>query len=68
MKKLIAGLALMLITSTSYAAEFVCTGYIGSKQAGEPIKVVASKVMVAETKAYNRFKKAGIKVDVVRCK
>lgn len=68
MKKIIAGLALLLMSSVSYAAEYTCTGYVGAEQAGEPIKVVASKEMVAETKAYSRFKKAGYKVDYVKCK
>lgn len=68
MKKFIATLALMLLTSVSHAQAFVCTGYLDGSTAGDPITVNASKVSVAETKAYARMKKAGVKLDYVRCK
>ncbi|MCF7971319.1 MAG: hypothetical protein K9L22_09175 [Methylococcaceae bacterium] len=68
MKKIIAGLALSLITSASYAETFSCTGYIDGTPAGEVMKVNADKQSVAETKASSRLKKAGIKVDYVDCK
>ena len=58
----------MVISSGSYAATFTCTSYKDGAQAGEPIKVNAAKAIVAETKALARMKKAGIKVDYVRCK
>ena len=67
MKKMIVGLTLMLIATSSYATAFTCKGYIDSKQVGEAIVVNASKVIVAETKAYQRMKKAGLKIDIVRC-
>ena len=67
MKKLIVGLALMLMTTVSYAKEFVCTGYLDGSQVGEPIKVNASKRAVAETKAKSRMDKAGLKVSYVQC-
>ncbi len=68
MKRIIAGLALSLITSVSYAETFSCTGYIGGTATGEVLKVNAYKQTVAETKAASRLKKAGIKVDYVNCK
>jgi len=68
MKKIIAGLALSLITSVSYAETFSCTGYIDGKTVGEAKKVNADKKIVAETKAASRLKKSGIKVDYVDCK
>ncbi len=68
MKKIFAALILMTIASVSYAKAFVCTGYLNGAQVGEPMKVNAAKVLVAETKAYARMKKAGIKVDYVSCK
>ena len=68
MKKLLTVLALMLTTTVSYAAEYVCIGYADGSVIGEPIKVNASKVSVAETKAFARMKKAGVKVEYVRCK
>ena len=67
MKKLIAGLALMLITTVSYAKSYECTGYVDGK-AGPKLKVNASKTPVAEDKAYQRMLKAGTKVDYVKCK
>lgn len=68
MKKLLTGLALMLITSVSYAKAYSCTPYFDRAQSGETIKVNASRTDVAETKAASRLKKADIKVDYVRCK
>ena len=47
MKKLIASLVLMLITTTSYAATFTCTGYADGSAVGEPMKVNAAKAVVA---------------------
>lgn len=67
MKKLVTGLALMLITSVSYAKAYECTGYV--KGGTTPtITVNASKTPVAEDKAYQRMLKAGTKVDYVKCK
>ncbi|MFW5442952.1 MAG: hypothetical protein ACKE51_01420 [Methylococcaceae bacterium] len=68
MKKLITGIALMLISTVSYAIEFECTGYFNGSAVGESIKVNAAKEIVADTKAKSRFKKAGFKIDYVRCK
>ncbi len=68
MKKIIAGLALSLITSVSYAETFSCTTYSDGKAAEEKQKVNASKKAVAESKAASRLKKAGIKFDYVDCK
>ncbi len=68
MKKLIAFLVLMLITTVSFAKEYVCTGYLDGSVVGEPMKVNASKASVAETKAKARLKKAGIKASYVDCK
>ena len=68
MKKIIAGLGLMLITTVSYAETYVCTGYINGDVAGTPIKVNASKIAVAEVKAADRLRKAGVEVDFVECK
>ena len=69
MKKIIMGLALTLIATTSYAEAFKCTGYINAESVGEAIIVNASKKSVAETKALGRIlKKTGVKVDYVRCR
>ncbi len=68
MKKLIAGLVLILTSSVSYATSYTCTGYFEGSVVGEPIKVEASKVSVAETKAKSRLKKDGHKVSYVDCK
>ncbi|GFO73987.1 hypothetical protein BPLS_P0371 [Bathymodiolus platifrons methanotrophic gill symbiont] len=68
MKKLFAGLGLMLIATASFAKPYVCKGYIDGAQAGEAITVNASKTPVAEDKAYQRMLKAGTKVDYVQCK
>jgi len=68
MKKIIAALALTLISSVSYAQSYTCTAYTDSKQVGEPMKVNASKTAVAEAKAGSRLKKEGKKVDYVNCK
>ena len=67
MKKLIAGLALMLITTVSYAKAYECTGYVDGKK-GPTLKVNATKTPIAEDKAYQRMLKAGTKVDYVKCK
>jgi len=68
MKKLIAGLVLMLISSVTFAGTYECTGYINGTPVGPAIKVEASKTPIAETKAYDRMRKAGTKVDYVKCK
>ena len=69
MKKIIIGLALVLMASSSYAEAYKCTGYAKGKVSGEPIIVNASKIAVAETKALGRIlKKTGVKVDYVECK
>ncbi|MCK4842058.1 MAG: hypothetical protein KAT04_09275 [Methylococcales bacterium] len=67
MKKLIVSLALMLISTASYAKTYNCTAYANGSVVGEPIKVNAAKASVAETKAKSRLKKAGVKVDYVQC-
>ncbi|MCK5899099.1 MAG: hypothetical protein KAG06_08510 [Methylococcales bacterium] len=67
MKKIIVGIALMVMATASYATAFTCKGYTDSQQVGEAIVVNASKAIVAETKAYQRMKKAGLKIDIVRC-
>ena len=61
------GVTLMLMATASYATAYECKGYTDGKQIGETMTVNASKVIVAETKAYQRMKKAGLKVDIVRC-
>jgi hypothetical protein len=68
MKRIITGLVMLLVTTVSYAAAFECTGYKDGSPAGEPIQVHASKISVAETKALDRMKKNGQKVDYVKCK
>ena len=68
MKKMIAGLLLMLVTTASYAKPYVCTGYLDGVQVGEPQKVNATKMPIAEDKAYDRLRKEKIKVDYVKCK
>ena len=68
MKKIMAGLVLMLAANVSYATEYTCKAYTDGVQVGEAMKVNASKKIVAETKAYQRFKKEGHKdIDIVRC-
>lgn len=67
MKKHIVGLALMLMTSVSYAKSFECTGYASGSAVGPAIQVNAAKAAVAETKAKARLKKEGKKVDYVTC-
>jgi len=66
MKKIIAGVALMLLTSVSYAKSFTCTGWTDGKLI-ETIKVNAAKAAVAETKAADRMRKAKLKVEYVKC-
>lgn len=68
MKKLIAGLVLMLMSAVSYAATYECTGYIDGTLEGEPIEVIASKKAIAETKALDRMRKVNKKVNYVVCK
>lgn len=68
MNKLIAALALMLVTTVSYAKPYQCTGYIDAVKVGDTITVNASKTPIAEDKAYQRMLKAGTKVDFVKCK
>ena len=68
MKKLIAVLVLMLTSTASFSATFVCTAYLDGAVVGEPMKINASKATVAETKAKSRLKKAGVKVNYVDCK
>ena len=68
MKKIIAGLALALITSVSYAKPFQCTGYTDAAVIEPSITVNASKAAVAETKAKDRMRKKGIEVAYVKCK
>jgi len=62
------GLALMLITSISYAKAYECKGYVDGNQVSETMTVNASKQAVAEAKAYSRMKKAKIDIDYVTCK
>ena len=68
MKKIIIGLTLMLISSISYAKAYECKAYVDGLQVGETMTVNASKVAVAEAKAYSRMKKAKIAIDYVTCK
>ncbi len=68
MKNVFTGLALMLMSTASYAITFECKGYADGAQVGEAITVNAAKAIVAETKAIARMKNAGLKVDYVRCK
>ena len=71
MKKFIAGLVLMLITTVSYAKTYECIGYIDGAPVGKPLKVNATKTPIAEDKAYDRLltkEKVKIKVDYVKCK
>lgn len=67
MKKIIAGLMLMLVTSVSYAGSYTCTGYANGSVAGT-IKINATKVAIAEEKAADRMRKSGLEVDYVHCK
>lgn len=68
MKKIIAGLALTLITTVSYAKPYVCTGYTDTTRIEPSITVNAAKAAVAETKAKDRMRKDGIEVAYVKCK
>jgi len=67
MKKIIIGLTLMLISSISYAKAYECKAYVNGK-VKKTMTVNASKVAVAEAKAYSRMKKAKIAIDYVTCK
>lgn len=67
MKILVAGLILMSVSTISYAKPYECTGYIDGAPAGSSITVNAAKTPVAETKAHDRMRKAGTKVDYVKC-
>ncbi|NOQ17170.1 MAG: hypothetical protein GQ581_08935 [Methyloprofundus sp.] len=73
MKKIIAALALTLISTVSYAKPYTCTGYFDGKAVGDPIVVNASKMPIAEDKAYDRIlykdgKKRKEGLDYVKCK
>jgi len=68
MKKFIAGLVMMLITTVSYAKLYECDGYLDGVKIGETQKVNATKTPIAEDKAYDRLRKAKVKVDYVKCK
>jgi len=68
MKKVFTGFALLLLSTTSYAETFQCTGYLDGAVVGETISVNASKVIVAETKAHSRMKKMKLDIDYVLCK
>ncbi len=68
MKKIMAGLVLMLAANAAYAIEYTCKAYTDGEQVGEEMKVNASKKIVAETKAKHRFKKEGHPdIDIIRC-
>lgn len=67
MIKLITGLGLMLIASVATAKPYECTGYLDGKAVGT-ITVNAAKTPVAETKGADRMRKAGTKVDYMKCK
>ncbi len=58
----------MLISSISYAKAYECKAYRDGDQVGETMTVNASKVAVAEAKAYSRMKKAKVAIDYVTCK
>jgi hypothetical protein len=73
MKKIITALALTLISTIAYAKPYTCTGYLDGKAIGDPIVVNASKMAVAEDKAYDRMlykngKKRKEGIDYVKCK
>ncbi len=61
------GLVMMLIATVSYAKSYHCVAYKDGVQVGESQKVNASKVPIAEDKAYDRLRKAKIIVDYVKC-
>ncbi len=58
----------MLISSISYAKAYECKAYIDGVQVSETMMVNASKVAVAEAKAYSRMKKAKVAIDYITCK
>ncbi|WP_428354716.1 hypothetical protein [Methyloprofundus sp.] len=68
MKKIIAGLGLMLLSTVLYAKPYVCVAYTDGVASEEPMTVNATKTPIAEDKAYDRLRKKGKKVDYVKCK
>ena len=67
MKKIVLALALMMMTSASYASSYECYRYVNGSPTGTWIKIQASSKSDAESKAYARFKELGGKVDSVNC-
>ena len=68
MKKIIAGLVILLASTASFAGTYECIGYLDNVKIGPAVKVNASKTPIAEDKSYDRMTKAKVKVDYVRCK
>ena len=68
MKKLLLGsVLLMALVSISQAKTYECFRYVGGSPTGTWIKVQASSKSEAESKAYNRFKELGGRVDGANC-
>ncbi|GFO71112.1 hypothetical protein BJAS_P0356 [Bathymodiolus japonicus methanotrophic gill symbiont] len=68
MKKIIAGLVILLASTASFAGTYECKGYLDNVQVGPAVKVNATKTPIAEDKSYDRMTKGGVKLDYVRCK
>jgi hypothetical protein len=66
MKKII--LVLTVLSSFTFAAEWVCYRYVAGKPTGGFIKVTAETKQEANKKALEKYKKLGYKIDSVNCK
>ena len=68
MKKLLLGSMLLIgLVSVSQAKYYQCYRYVNDSPTGTWIKVQASSKSEASSKAYNRFKELGGRVDSVNC-
>ena len=68
MKKLLLGSVLLIgLVSVSHAKYYECYRYVNGSPTGTWIKVQASNKSEASSKAYNRFKELGGRVDSVNC-
>ena len=68
MRKLLLGLVLVMgLVSASNAKTYKCYRYVNGSPTGTWIKVQASDKSEASSKAYDRFKELGGRVDSVNC-
>ena len=68
MKKLLLGSALLMaLVSLSEAKYYECFRYVDGHPTGTWLKIQASSTSEAESKAYDRFKELGGRVDSVNC-